>query len=80
MTSRTCIIGKIRLATLIARTPLWNIWGYNTTQGLGFYEYLQLCEDLGAEPLFCINCGMSLMAAVPLDANGPVDSGRARRD
>jgi alpha-L-arabinofuranosidase len=47
------------------RTPLWNTWGYNTTQGLGFEEYLQLCEDLGAEPLFDINCGMSLRDSVP---------------
>ena len=71
------------------RTPLWNIWGYNATQGLGFHEYLQLAEDLGAEPLFCINIGMSHKETVPMDrmgqwvqdaldaieyANGPVDS------
>jgi alpha-L-arabinofuranosidase len=52
------------------RTPLWNIWGYNATQGLGFYEYLQLAEDLGAEPLFCINVGMSHKETVPLDRMG----------
>lgn len=28
-----------------------NNWGYNQTLGLGFYEYFQLAEDLGAEPL-----------------------------
>jgi alpha-L-arabinofuranosidase len=53
-----------------ARTPLWNTWGYNTTQGLGFLEYLQLCEDLGAEPVFCINDGMSLHDSVPLGQMG----------
>lgn len=52
------------------RTPLWNTWGYNTTQGLGFEEYLQLCEDLGAEPVFAINCGMSLRDSVPLGRMG----------
>jgi alpha-L-arabinofuranosidase len=36
-----------------------NTWGYRSTDGLGFHEYLQWCEDLGAEPLFVINCGMS---------------------
>lgn len=28
-----------------------NNWGYNQTLGLGFYEYFQLCEDIGAKPL-----------------------------
>jgi alpha-L-arabinofuranosidase len=28
-----------------------NIWGYNQTVGLGFYEYFQFCEDIGAKPL-----------------------------
>jgi alpha-L-arabinofuranosidase len=37
----------------------WNLWGYRSTDGLGYHEYLQMCEDLGAEPLFVINCGMS---------------------
>ena len=37
----------------------WNLWGYRSTDGLGYHEYLQMCEDLGAEPLFVFNCGMS---------------------
>jgi alpha-L-arabinofuranosidase len=37
----------------------WNMWGYRSNDGLGYHEYLQMCEDLGAEPLFVINCGMS---------------------
>ncbi|MGD0519140.1 MAG: alpha-L-arabinofuranosidase C-terminal domain-containing protein, partial [Thermoguttaceae bacterium] len=41
------------------RRNQWNLWQYFSTNGLGFHEYLQLCEDLGAEPLFVINCGMS---------------------
>ncbi len=44
----------------------YNIWDYFSTNGLGFHEYLQLCEDLGAEPLFVINCGMSHHGNVPL--------------
>lgn len=62
---------KTTIGDIDARTPLWNTWGYNTTQGLGFYEYLQLCEDLGAEPLFCINDGMTLHDSIPLDEMGP---------
>ncbi len=32
---------------------------YFQTFGLGFYEYFQLCEDIGAEPLPILNCGMA---------------------
>jgi alpha-N-arabinofuranosidase len=32
---------------------------YFQTFGLGFYEYFLLSEDLGAEPLPILNCGMS---------------------
>ncbi len=61
---------KTTIGPIDSRTPLWNTWGYNTTQGLGFEEYLQLCEDLGAEPVFAINCGMSLRDSVPLGQMG----------
>jgi alpha-L-arabinofuranosidase len=50
---------KDTIGDLAARPGVWNIWGYRTTNGLGFYEYLQMCEDLKAEPLFVINCGIS---------------------
>jgi alpha-L-arabinofuranosidase len=33
---------------------------------LGYHEYLQMCEDLHAEPLFVINCGMSHHENVPI--------------
>ncbi len=32
---------------------------YYQTYGLGFYEYFLLSEDLGAEPLPVVNCGLS---------------------
>jgi alpha-L-arabinofuranosidase len=28
-----------------------NLWGYHQTLGLGYYEYFQFCEDIGAKPL-----------------------------
>ena len=61
---------KTTVGPIDSRTPLWNTWGYNTTQGLGYEEYLQLCEDLGAEPVFDIKCGMSLHDSVPLGQMG----------
>jgi alpha-L-arabinofuranosidase len=50
---------KRTIGDLSQRRNQWNLWHYFSTNGLGFHEYLQLCEDLGAEPLFVINCGMS---------------------
>ena len=61
---------KNTIGNLDTRTPLWNIWGYYATHGLGYYEYLQLAEDLGATPLFDINVGMSHRETVPLDRMG----------
>lgn len=44
----------------IARRPgRWDLWGYHNTEGLGFHEYLQLCEDLNSEPMYVINAGLS---------------------
>ena len=41
------------------RKPLSNIWSYHQTAGLGFYEYFQFCEDIGAEPLPVLPAGVS---------------------
>ena len=49
------------------RRTQWNLWGYWSANGVGFHEYLVLCEELGAKALFCINCGMSHKETVPLD-------------
>lgn len=64
-------------------------WGYPSTDGLGFHEYLQLCEDLGAKPLYVVNIGIWHGGCTPLDslqgwideclgaleyANGPITS------
>lgn len=62
---------KETMGDIWERRTQWNIWGYWATHGLGFHEYLQMCEDLGAEPLFVINCGMSHRENVPMDQMGP---------
>ena len=61
---------KKTIGNVDARTPLWNIWQYYATHGLGYHEYLQMSEDLGAEPLFCINVGMSHKEIIPMDQMG----------
>lgn len=47
------------------RPSHWLLWHYRTTNGLGFHEYLQLCEDLNLAPLFVCNCGMTCQARKP---------------
>jgi alpha-N-arabinofuranosidase len=41
------------------RRPLKNTWGYHQSMGLGYFEYFQLCEDLGMAPLPILPCGVS---------------------
>lgn len=38
------------------------MWHYRTTNGLGFHEYLQLCEDLDMNAMYVVNCGISCQA------------------
>lgn len=42
-------------------------WGYVSSNGLGYHEYLQMCEDFGSEPMFVINCGMSHSEITPMN-------------
>lgn len=49
---------KETIGPLESRKPQRNIWGYHQTKGLGFYEYFQLCEDLGCEPLPVLPAGV----------------------
>ena len=47
------------------RPSHWLLWHYRTTNGLGFHEYLQLCEDLHVAPLYVCNCGMTCQGRNP---------------
>ncbi len=35
-----------------------NLWGYHQSVGLGYYEYFQFCEDIGAKPLPVVPAGV----------------------
>jgi alpha-N-arabinofuranosidase len=35
-----------------------NSWGYHQTMGLGYYEYFQFCEDIGAAPVPVVTAGV----------------------
>ena len=64
-------------------------WSYYVSDGMGFHEFLQLSEDLGAKPLYVVNIGLWHGGMTPYDsiqpwideclgaleyANGPVTS------
>uniref|UniRef100_A0A0D3FHU4 non-reducing end alpha-L-arabinofuranosidase n=1 Tax=Oryza barthii TaxID=65489 RepID=A0A0D3FHU4_9ORYZ len=42
-----------------------DVWNYWTDDGLGFFEFLQLAEDLDACPVWVINDGASLNEQIP---------------
>lgn len=37
----------------------FNVWGYHQSFRIGFYEYLRLCETIGAKPLPVLPAGVS---------------------
>ncbi len=49
---------KNTIGALEARKPQRNIWNYHQTAGLGYFEYFQFCEDIGAEPLPVLPAGV----------------------
>lgn len=80
---------KQTIGNIFERKNQPNLWNYQSTNGLGYHEYLEMCEDLGAAALFVINCGMSHREVIPMDkmdeyvqdaldaieyANGPASS------
>ncbi|MDP4278191.1 MAG: alpha-N-arabinofuranosidase, partial [Bacteroidota bacterium] len=50
---------KVTVGDVAERTPNWNTWGYHQTYGLGFYEFFQFCEDIGAKALPVLPIGIS---------------------
>jgi alpha-L-arabinofuranosidase len=42
---------KNSIGPIEERSEQKNIWGYHQTMGLGYFEYFQFCEDIGAKPL-----------------------------
>ncbi|GAA2038738.1 hypothetical protein GCM10009819_24560 [Agromyces tropicus] len=39
------------------RPTNWNFWGYNQSYGIGYLEYMEWAEDLGATPLPVVSVG-----------------------
>ncbi len=49
---------KHTIGSLETRKPNRNIWNYHQSVGLGYFEYFQFCEDLGAEPVPVVAAGV----------------------
>lgn len=49
---------KETVGPLESRKPQRNLWGYHQTKGLGYYEFFQFSEDIGAEPVPVIAAGV----------------------
>ena len=76
---------KKTLGPVEERPLLINRWNYEFLHrpapdyfqsfGLGFFEFFQLCEDIGAQPLPIVNCGMACQfnsaELCPMDALNP---------
>lgn len=64
---------KTTLGDITERTARRNNWDYNQSLGLGFFEYFQFCEDIGAKPIPVLPAGYSPQEeqSVPLDEMQP---------
>ncbi len=67
---------KDSVGDVAERKGNWNRWGYHQTYGLGYFEYMQLCEDIGATPLPVLPVGVSCgfndpYQCVPMDELQP---------
>ena len=69
---------KNTVGPLQDRTEIWGPWNYRETYGMGFFETLQFCEDLGAEPLYVGFAGETCMFRnvedVPMSQMGWVET------
>ena len=72
-----CYYWKDSVGALEERKPIKNRWGYHQTRGLGYFEYMQFCEDIGAYALPIITVGVDCQfagrqQAVPMDQMGRI--------
>ena len=48
----------------VTRPGVYDTWGYRTTMGFGYHEFLQFCEDIGAGGMFVCNVGLGCQGRV----------------
>ena len=52
---------KETIGDIVERPGEYNLWGYRSTYGFGYHEFLQFCEDIDADGMFVCNAGMSCL-------------------
>lgn len=50
---------KNTIGPIHQRVEQRNIWNYHQTNGLGYFEYFQFCEDIGAKPVPVVPAAVS---------------------
>jgi alpha-L-arabinofuranosidase len=50
---------KRTIGPIEGRPGTYSPWGYWSTDGFGYHEFLQFCEDTGADALYVANAGIS---------------------
>lgn len=50
---------KRSLGPVERRSGTYSPWGYWSSDGIGYYEFLQFCEDVGAKGMYVFNAGVA---------------------
>ena len=58
---------KDSIGDISQRQGDFELWGYYNHYSMGFHEFLQLCEDINAEPLYVVNGGISCQLRRPYE-------------
>ena len=57
---------KESIGDVALRPGRQNLWGYRASDGFGYHEMLLFAEDIGAEPIVVVNCGMTCQGRNPI--------------
>lgn len=61
MTFENRIKWKETIGDPMKRSGEYNLWGYRSTCGFGYHEFLQYCEDIRSDAMFVCNAGMACL-------------------
>lgn len=50
---------KETIGPIEARPGHWCLWGYRSSDGMGYHEFLQFCEDVGCAAMYVANVGLA---------------------
>lgn len=64
-TAGTYPVWRETVGDIAQRRHFWNVWAYGSTSGLGYHEFLEMCEDLKAEPVYVVNSGLTSQSRRP---------------